>query len=181
MRAPVLSAESFETFYCSTAPRVLRAVQRIAAGDHHIAEDATQEAYCHLWKLWLCRESEPLDDNRRYVVGIAAHKVMDVYRRQRRLTELDAELAEAVEDSRIDDVLDELVVLKTVRELIARQPPQRRAVAVLFFLEELNYDEITANLEISKSTVRTHVQRLRAVLKPQLVRLSQIDQGGEGR
>ncbi|OXM59656.1 RNA polymerase sigma factor [Amycolatopsis vastitatis] len=181
MGSPVPPPESFETFYCSTAPRVRRAVQRIAAGDHHIAEDATQEAYCQLWELWSCRESEPPEDNRKYVVGIAAHKVMDAYRRQRRLTELDAELAEAVEDSRVDDVLDELVVLKTVRELIARQPPQRRAVAVLFFLEELNHDEVAAILDISKSTVRTHVQRLRAVLRPQLVRLNQIDQGGEGR
>ncbi|MCR6488247.1 sigma-70 family RNA polymerase sigma factor [Amycolatopsis sp. OK19-0408] len=172
--------ESFEEFYRLTAPRTFRAVLRIAAGDSYIAQDATQEAYCQMLRLWSHRQHVSSEDNRKYVLGIASKKVMDVYRRQRKLADLDDELeAWAQEDIHLAAVLDELTVLRVVRELIAQQPPRRRAVAVLFFIEEFNYDEVAYALTMSKSTVRTHVERLRAVLKPGLDQLNQTDQGGE--
>jgi RNA polymerase sigma factor (sigma-70 family) len=172
---------SFETFYRSTASRVLRAVQRIAGGDCHLAQDATQEAFCHMLGKWPERESMPLDANRKYALGIATHKVMDGYRRRRKLTELDDDFDEGTEDSGIEAVLDRHSVFRTVRELIFRQPPRRRAVAVLFFIEELSYAEVAAVLGMETSTARTHVERLRATLKPALDRFNQAHEEGEGR
>lgn len=172
---------SFETFYRSTASRVLHAVQRIAGGDFHLAQDAAQEAFCDMLGQWSDRELIPLDANRKYALGIATHKVMDVYRRQRRLAEFDDDFDEGVEDSRIEEVLDRHSVFRTVRELISRQPPRRRAVAVLVFIEELSYAEVAAALEMEASTVRTHVERLRAALKPALDRFNHGNEESEGK
>jgi DNA-directed RNA polymerase specialized sigma24 family protein len=47
---------------------------------------------------------------------------------------------------------------------------------VLYFLEEFDYSEIAEKLGMSCSTVRTHVQRLRAGLQP-LIDLD--NRGGE--
>jgi DNA-directed RNA polymerase specialized sigma24 family protein len=52
---------------------------------------------------------------------------------------------------------------------------------VLFFLEGWEYTEIAATLDISESTVRTQVQRLRELLKPLIHRINDLDQGGERR
>jgi DNA-directed RNA polymerase specialized sigma24 family protein len=73
------------------------------------------------------------------VVGIAAHKVIDRYRDQRRDARLDDECDQPLDDNGFTKLIDELsvsAVLRAVRELIDRQPARRRAVATLYFLEE---------------------------------------------
>lgn len=77
------------------------------------------------------------------------------------------------------EVLDTMTVLPVVRGFLDRQPPKRRAVGVLYFLEEFDYPEIAEALGIDHSTVRTHVQRLREKLQPLIDRITLDDQGGE--
>jgi len=52
-------------------------------------------------------------------------------------------------------------------------------VAVLYFLEELTYAEIAEILAITESTARTHVERLRMLLKPLVDNITKFGQGGE--
>ncbi|MET8848515.1 sigma-70 family RNA polymerase sigma factor [Amycolatopsis sp. NPDC004625] len=169
--------ESYEAFYRATADRTFRAVLRIAAGDRDVAQDATQEAYCQMLRLWSLRRNRSIEDNRKYVLGIASKKVIDVFRGRRKLTELDDEMEVCAEDAQLAAVLDRATVIKTVLEVIVRQPAQRRAVAVLFFIEDLTDEEVASALTMNRSTVRTHIQRARSVLKLQL---DQYEQGGEG-
>lgn len=168
----------FEAFYTATAERTYLAVRRMTAGDQHLAHDATQDAYIVVLQRWSERQHLPLDVNRRYVVGIAAHKVIDRYRNQRRDARLDDECDQPLEDSSFTELIDELSVLRAVRELIDRQPARRRAVATLYFLEEANYTEIATALRIAESTVRTHVERMRVLLKPLINQIAELDKEG---
>lgn len=167
---------NFKAFYKATAHNTFNIAWRVTAGDEHVAKDATQDAYFVMFLRWKERRCRSFDDNSRYVVGIAVRKVADWYRCQRRLTGLDDEHDWGTEDPRFDDVLDELSVLQAARDLIARQPVQRRAVGLLFFLQHCHYAEIAEALGITQSTVRTHVQRLRVQLRPLV---DQTNRGGE--
>jgi RNA polymerase sigma factor (sigma-70 family) len=169
---------SFAAFYTTTAERTYLTVRRMAAGDPHLAHDATQDAYVVLLQRWSKRQHLPVDVNRRYVVGIAAHKVIDRYRYQRRDAKLDDECDQPLEDNGFTELINELSVLRAVRELIDRQPARRRAVATLYFLEEASYTEIATALRITESTVRTHVERMRALLKPLIDQITELDEGG---
>jgi RNA polymerase sigma-70 factor (ECF subfamily) len=170
----------FEAFYTATAERTYLTVRRMTAGDPHLAHDATQDAYVVLLECWSQRQHLPLDVNRRYIVGIAAHKVIDRYRSQRRDANLDDECDQPLEDNGFTELINELSALRAVRELIDRQPARRRAVATLYFLEEATYPEIATALRITESTVRTHVERMRALLKPLIDQITEPDEGGGG-
>jgi len=176
---PGPSDDDFELFYVATAQRTFDSVRRAAAGDKHLAGDATQEAYLAMLRQWPHRCARSLTDNQRYVIGIAMHKLADAYRVRGRERELDVGIGAAVEDEEIDRLVDRYSVEQAVRDLIAAQPMRRRLVAVLFFLEDRGYDEIAAMLDLAPSTVRTHVDRVRRQLRPYVERMVELDRGGE--
>ncbi|WP_167405965.1 RNA polymerase sigma factor [Amycolatopsis thailandensis] len=170
---------SFEAFYLATFAKTFNASRRMAAGDTHLAHDATQEAYLVMLRRWSDRQHRSQDDNRKYVAGVAANKVIDAYRHRHRHVQFDDELDVPADGDQYAEVLDDLTLLAAVRTLIATQPPRRRAVATLYFLAGLDSAEIAESLTMSESTVRTHIQRLRSILKPRVDQISRTDQGGE--
>ena len=72
-----------------------------------------------------------------------------------------------------------MAALPVVRDFLDRQPLRRRAVGALYFLEGFDYIEIAEVLGMSRSTARTHVQRLRGTLQPLIDRINLDDQGTE--
>lgn len=173
-----LSAE-FETFYLATITRTQVIATRLACGDLHVAADATQEAYIVMWQRWPHRRGLPTAHNQRYVIGIVSNKVCDWYRRSNSAQSRWDDRDIAVEDLGHARVLDELATLAAVRDAVERQPPRRRAVGILFFLEGWTVADIADSLQLTPSTVRTHVQRLREVLKPFVDSITELGRGGE--
>lgn len=165
----------FIDFYKTTVHQTFGTAYRAAGRDTHVAHEATQEAYVVMLKLWLANK-KPKGDVCRYVVGIAVHKVTDFYRSRNRYVPLEAEHDCGRHETGYTEVLSTMTVLQVVRDFLDRQPPRRRAVGVLYFLEEFDYSEIAETLRMSCSTARTHVQRLREALQP-LIALD--DRGGE--
>jgi len=131
--------------------------------DHYLAEEVTQQAFFEIYRCWTVRQVRPEESNRRYVVRIMANKLADHYRHAGRLAPWENDAAPAWVDPEPDEPTAEYHML---RQLIDEQPPRRRAVIVLYFLEDFDYDEIARTLEMKASTVRTHVQRARAALLP---------------
>lgn len=163
---PSGDSATFGAFYESTASQVTATVCRMTKGDQDLAADAVQDAYLAMFRCWPERENHPPDDNRRYVVGIAANKVCDVYRRKQKHVELDEDLDVPSFEEDLLDRLDEGVALTAVRELIDRQPSRRRIVVAMYFLEGIAYADIAKSVDITESTVRTHVERFYTLLKP---------------
>jgi len=171
-------AVSFDDFYMATAQRTFDLVRRAAAGDRHLAEDATQDAYLIMLAAWGARESRSLDDNARYVIGIAMNRLMSAYRKRNRITDLDDHAEHAITDPRIEQLIDEISTLQAVREVLRAQPTRRRMVGVLYFLDDRGPGEIADLLGISPSTVRTQVERLRRLLQPFVDRIAELGRGG---
>lgn len=169
----------FEGFYETTKQRTFDAVRRALAGDKHIASDITQDAFVVMLRQWDVRRQRSLEDNTRYLIGIAMNLVKKWFASQNRLRELDDSNVPAKDDSGFVQVLDELALLKGVRNVIAQQPPQRRLVSIMFFLQGNTVNEIASCLALSPSTVRTQVQRMRERLQPYVERSAELGQGGE--
>lgn len=154
----------YADFYRATAARTFGAARRMAGGDEHLARDAMQEAYLAMWRCWEEWTARSLRDAGRYVVKIAVRKVADAYRRKTDLAWPD-DYEPTDHESGYEEVLGQ-PLFDAVLELIDRQPVRRRAVAVLFFLEDFTCAEIAEALDIAASTVRTHIERTRELMKP---------------
>jgi len=170
--------ERFEDFYADTARRT-RDIANFLAGNREIGGDAAQDAYLAMFERWDERKARSSGDNRRYVIGIAAKKVADWYRRTNRFVPLDEEGELPGPDDFHDQVLDRLTLYKEVTLLLENQPARRRMIGVLYFLAEFSGPEIAEHLGISPSTVRTQVERLRARLRPLARRHETLGEGGE--
>jgi RNA polymerase sigma-70 factor (ECF subfamily) len=168
----------FISFYKATVDRTFGRAYRAAGGDKDVAHDATQEAYVEMLKRWLAG-NKPEGDVCPYVVRIAVNKVADFYRSSCRCVPMEEEHDRNYHETGYVNVLDTMTVLHAVRDFMDCQPSRRRAVGVLYFLEEFDYSEIAEVLGMSRSTARTHVHRLRETLQPLIARISLDDQGGE--
>jgi RNA polymerase sigma factor (sigma-70 family) len=172
--------QDFIHFYKTTVHWTFGTAYRAAGGDKDVAHDATQEAYVVMLKRWLDNK-KPEGDVCRYVVWIAVRKVADFYRSRKRdrCVTLEEEHDWGCDETSYAAVLDTMTVLPVVRDFLDRQPPRRRALGVLYFLEEFDYAEIAEALDMSPTVLRTHVQRLREKLRPLIDRITLDDQGGE--
>jgi RNA polymerase sigma factor (sigma-70 family) len=170
----------FDAFYKETVDRTFRAAYRAAGGNREIARDATQEAYLAMLRILV--ERGPARDPARYVVGIAVKKVADAYRASGRHDRWADNYDRPIEEVGFAQVTDDASMTQLVIEFLNRQAPQQRAVGVLYFLEELTYNEISTALGgMSLSTARTHVQRLRQKLAPLIKQVAANIEGGESR
>lgn len=174
------ASSSFSDFYARTWPHTVAAAWRATSGDIHVAHDATQDAYVVMFRLWPDRQCRSFEESGRYVTAIAVKKVADWYRKHAKVVGLDEDFDGIVEEPGFGAILEEMSILDAVRKVIREQPAQRRAVAVLCFLEDFTYAETAAALDISPSTVRTHVRRIRTRLRP-LAEQDRYAEGGERR
>jgi RNA polymerase sigma factor (sigma-70 family) len=153
----------FEAFYRETRRGVLDSARRLAGSSQHIAEDATSAAFVEMYRKWSTRRRKSFAENRSYVSRIAFRKVADHFRYWQRSRPSEGDIDTPADADNRDGPLPEyLAVLRKIEE----QPYRRRAVIVLYFLEEFSYQEIGGILGMNVSTVRTHVQRARADLLP---------------
>lgn len=137
----------FTTCYRTTVERTFRIAWRMARGDRRVAREATQDAYARILRDWNSHEHRAMEDIARYAAGVAIRAVADAHPDQ---IEYEAQ-----------DNVD-----KSVLDLLDRQPTERRAAAILFFLEDHEYAEIADILGITEPVARTHVERMRVLAKP---------------
>ncbi|OLF16781.1 RNA polymerase sigma factor [Actinophytocola xanthii] len=161
------SQADFENFYRATVERTYQAALRMARGDPDLARDATQDAYARLLRQWRGSGSRSRQamaarggDEGRHVAAVAVRRVADAERRGGR-----AATGRSEEGGEHEDVPGRKLP-DSVRELIDRQPVERRAVAVLFFLLECGDGEIADILAIPRTVIRAHVERMRVLMKP---------------
>lgn len=160
--------DGFAGFYEQTWRRTFGLASRVANGDAQVALDATQEAYAQLLRRWEEVGSMERGHLEAYAARAAINQVVNYFRAHHRLGPLDDDHDLGRPDPGIAAVLDQEATFKAIRDLIARQPVRRRAVAVLYFLEERTYAEIAQCLGITESTVRTQVERFREVARRRL-------------
>ncbi|WP_426310013.1 SigE family RNA polymerase sigma factor [Cellulosimicrobium sp. E-16] len=154
-------AEEFVAFV-ETAKDPLHRLAYFLSGDHHRAEELTQQTFERTWRSWRrARQGDPLA----YARTILANLRVDTWRRTRHevLTGLDHDARRHAPDA-TGQVHDRDAVVRALLTLPLRQ----RRVVVLRHLLDLSEAEVSRELGIPVGTVKSTASRALARLRATL-------------
>jgi RNA polymerase sigma factor (sigma-70 family) len=148
--------------------RFARSAQRLAralTGDHHLAEEAVQEAFvAALGRLSELRSPEAFPAWFRQVVRTRCNHLM---RRRRERTGLDLPDSPAAAPSPLES-LEQDELRARVRAAVRRLPPAERQAVECFYLEERGLGGVVEVLNLPRGTVARRLhdarRRLRSLL-----------------
>ncbi len=162
--------EAFVTLYRRRQGAVYRFALQMS-GSEAVAEDVTQEVF-----MVLMRDGRNFDPARgslaAYLYGIARNHVLRVFDRERSFVPIgeDSDDSEARVHERLvayDDPLGDLTrgeMLGRLRQAVTALPSHYREVVVLCELHEMSYVEAAGVLDCPVGTVRSRLNRARAML-----------------
>lgn len=132
------------------------------AGDRYLAEDILSDALVKAAIHWrrISATANPVAYVRRMVVTTY---LADRRKARRRRTEPTSDLS--VLDHPAMDQTDAVLAREEVASLLARLPPQQKAVIVLRYLFDEPDDQIARALGCTPGTVRSHLSLARAALR----------------
>ncbi|MFN0169921.1 MAG: RNA polymerase sigma factor [Bryobacteraceae bacterium] len=165
--------EAFTTLYGRRQGGVYRFALQMS-GSPQVAEEVTQEVF-----LSLIRGGGKFDESqgslRSWLFGAARNQVLrhlDGGRRYVAIEETDEEGGPGVpEPAAPAQALEDLThgeLVESVRQAVLSLPPHYREVVVLCDLQELSYEEAARSLECALGTVRSRLNRGRAMLVDKL-------------
>lgn len=162
-------ASSFDRFYATAAPGLVRQLRAMNGGDLAEAQDCVQEAFARAWQRW--DRVSGYDAPEAWVRTVAWRLTVSRLRRLRT-----AALARPRrEPDQVPDLSPDHVVL--VSALWTLPPDQRRAV-VLHHLADLSVEQIADETGVPVGTVKARLSRGRAALA---ARLRDLDPQEAGR
>ncbi|MEV4516009.1 sigma-70 family RNA polymerase sigma factor [Dactylosporangium sp. NPDC049525] len=162
----------FAEFYRRDAPGVQRFMCAFAGPE--LGVEATAESFARMLERWPQLRRLQEAQRRAYVLTTAKNYVRRVAVVDARFTALDERHDVGLADTDLDLVADSTGLVQAVRRVIDAQPTRRRQVAMLFFLHDDSTTDIARLLDMSESTVRSHVSALRKLLQPYVQRFQQI-------
>jgi RNA polymerase sigma-70 factor (ECF subfamily) len=161
----VRAAEPFEDFFRREFPKMV-AVAYAISGSRWAAEELAQEACLRAFKSWdsVSRYDKPGAWLRRVTINLSNSLL------RRRLSEVKALERYVVGNVEVVDAhpVEEAEFWDQVKSL----PRRQREVIVLHYVDGMDTGEIADVLDISESSVRTHLQRGRVTL------VRKVDSGG---
>lgn len=160
-------------FYNSHVSRVYAyAVNKL--NDTHAASDIVNEVMIAVWKG--ADKFQTRSNVRSWVLGIAHHKVIDVYRSngRARITELDEQFPDEEHVTALE-IVGAMENRKYIIECMKRLSDSHREVVHLTFFEELSYTDIAAIMGCPQGTVKTRMFHARIQLKRCLKKYLSVD------
>ncbi len=155
----------FETFFVEQYDAVAQSV-RFVCGDAERANDATQEAFIRAYARW--NRIRRYDNAGAWVRRIAINISRDAHRADTRRSRREERAAPPIPSSphQVDDH-------SSVLDLLEKLPERQRAVAALYYLDDMAVAEISTVLDIAEGTVRFHLSEAHARLREHLDRRQQ--------
>lgn len=182
MHTPDESQDEFTQLLMPVLPAAYRTARQFG-GDGADAEDAVQQASLQAWRAF--RSFERGTNFRAWFLRIVLNVCRSGYRSRRRapvaLSLDDPDTGEEVLTPAVEDAtaaggpLADCIAALDQEEIgaaLAALPDDYRATAVLYFVDDLGYEEIATVLACPIGTVRSRLHRARRLLKQQLGRLA---------
>jgi RNA polymerase sigma-70 factor (ECF subfamily) len=167
---------AFEILYREYYVRVFGLCRRLL-NSSELAEDAAQEAFMRAYKNF--RKYDPEQPFWQWIAAIANNHCIDLLRQQNRADALFGNEAEELEGLAATNtpVLNDLISTQEAESLnnaVAQLGAKYRVPLVLAYFNQLSYDEIADQLEISRNHVGVLLLRAK-----QRLRASLAAEGGE--
>lgn len=144
---------AFEAFFRAVLPRAI-AVARRVTGDRAAAEDAAVEALTKAHVRWHRLADVPWREA--WVLRVAVNEAIDALPRRHEAPRPHAEL----------DPADAVVLRELLRDALRSLPRRQREVIAMRYLVGLSETEVASTLDVSHGTVKTHLRRGLAALRP---------------
>lgn len=161
--------EAFEKIYNQCSAKLYNYVLKISQGDHYLAEEVVQTAFMRLWEI---RKQIDPDKPVLFLLGrIARNILLNIYQHQT----VEYIYSNYVLNHRLeaDNAMEENVNLdflnEYIDELTRKLPPIRRRVFWLSKRECYTNKEIAGLMNISESTVATHLALALKYLREKLL------------
>jgi RNA polymerase sigma-70 factor, ECF subfamily len=153
--------EAFRALYDRYGPRVM-AVVRKRITERELAEELVQDVFVAVW-LGAAGYRRSLGEPERWLFGIARHKILDHYRRSRRL------VAAAVIHPNEGDVAETRIPHAeqrlSVEHALVRLTDDQRRVVGLIYGAGLTFAEAARALKIPAGTVKSRVNTALTTLR----------------
>ena len=159
--------EAFEQLYRLYSGRLLGYLIKLVKSDLYAAE-LLQDTFIKLWDNR--RNVDPDQSFRSYLFRIAENNVYDFFRKAAR----DKRLQEAIINSageiykHVEEDLFTKQNEQLLQDAINLLPSKRRQVFQLIKIEERSYDEVSALLNISTSTINDHIVKATKYIRENL-------------
>lgn len=155
--------EAFQQRALSLALRMLK--------DRSSAEDAVQESFIRMYRsLSNFRYDSQFSTWFYRIVYTTCLNVLRAQRRMPLMDPLDEETAPVWIEPEVFDHLDRTLIESVLMEEFANMSPTYAAVMDLFYVKECSYEEIVRVTGMPLGTVKTRLNRGRAVLRDALVK-----------
>lgn len=134
------------------------------------AEDLTQITFLKLYK-----NIKSIDTDKNFnawVYKIATNSAYDWLRKKRSHPELfieDTNTIETIEDENAYDIVEGIESKEAIKEALNKIKPIYKSILLLFYHDELSYQEISWVLSIPLNTVKSHLYRAKKALKNELI------------
>ena len=157
---------------------VYRLALRMCGGDAALAEDAAQEAFLAAWRgLPRFRGDSRFST---WLYRLTTNAAIDWLRREKRHRGMDdvTELELPDDGPGPQDQAEQAETQQTVRRALGQLSEEHRQVLLLRYMQELDYAEIAAALEISEGTVKSRISRAKMRLRELLDGSGNLFDGG---
>ena len=151
---------SFDDFYRREHRHVL-GLAFVLTGNQSVAEDITQDAFTAAFRHW--RSVAAYDSPGAWVRRVTCNQAASVVRRRVREAKALVRLARRAQTSIELDEGDE-----AFWQAVRRLPPRQAQAVALYYLEDYSVRDISAVLDCSEGTVKTHLSRARAAVSRHL-------------
>ena len=163
------NAQALDYFYHQYSLRIYRKLLKMVRVET-IAEELVQDVFVRIWDKR--HQIDPDRSFRSYLFTIAQNLVYDLYRKVAREERLQEVIKEA--SSEISMHVEEGVFLKETSEILNKAinnlPSQQKLVFTLCKLEGKSYEDASATLGISTSTINNHIVKATKSIKGYMFR-----------
>ncbi len=163
------SAQALDYFYHQYSLRIYRKLLKMVKVDV-IAEELVQDVFVRIWDKR--HQIDPNQSFKSYLFAIAQNLVYDLYRKVARDERLQEVIKEA--SSELYRHVEEGVFLKETSEILNKAinnlPSQQKLVFTLCKLEGKSYEDASATLGISTSTINSHIVKATKSIKGYMFR-----------
>ena len=158
LKAQTGDVAAFETLYKAYLPSLIGFARRLTR-DHHIAEDAVQDAWITIGKT--LNKLEDATRFRAWAFKTVRWRVIDLIRRKGKENIALADVEETLVAVSEENKAEGSDLMKLIRTL----PINEREVVYLFYLEGMSVAEIADVIKIPQGTVKSRLNRARNNLR----------------